>query len=173
MYAVGSVVNTFGIKVGEPLLALLWLLQARPSQCSTRSCSPQLHARVPDMHMAIRLPASFCCLSATCIRGENLVLPCTDMSGKACFLLDIAAICNGTSSVYGSNCCMHANPAMQRCDTSVCVGQGVQEHTFFFKSIANANALRQRVCECFERAALPQTSQEVCHQCGHSPMLQC
>lgn len=40
--------------------------------------------------------------------------------------------------------------------------QGVQEHAFFFKSIANANALRQRVCECFERAALPQTSQQVC-----------
>ncbi|KAL3151414.1 tubulin alpha 1 [Trebouxia sp. C0009 RCD-2024] len=38
--------------------------------------------------------------------------------------------------------------------------KGVQEHAFFFKSIANANALRQRVCECFERAALPQTSQQ-------------
>lgn len=67
VYSVGSVVNTFGIQVGEPLIALLWLLQARSSQCSTRSCRPQLLARLAIMHMAIRLPASFCCSSATCI----------------------------------------------------------------------------------------------------------
>lgn len=38
--------------------------------------------------------------------------------------------------------------------------QGVQEHTFFFKSITDANKLRRQVSECFERAALPNTSQE-------------
>lgn len=40
--------------------------------------------------------------------------------------------------------------------------QGVREHAFFFKSIEDAMALRQRVCECFERAALPDTTPEVC-----------
>ena len=39
--------------------------------------------------------------------------------------------------------------------------KGVQEHTFFFKSITGANKLRRQVSECFERAALPNTSQEV------------
>ncbi|KAK9813760.1 hypothetical protein WJX73_007780 [Symbiochloris irregularis] len=38
--------------------------------------------------------------------------------------------------------------------------QGVKEHAFFFKSIEDAMALRQRVCECFERAALPDTTPE-------------
>ncbi|KAA6425152.1 MAG: hypothetical protein FRX49_04647 [Trebouxia sp. A1-2] len=33
--------------------------------------------------------------------------------------------------------------------------KGVQQYAFFFKSIADAHNLRQRVCECFERAALP------------------
>lgn len=33
--------------------------------------------------------------------------------------------------------------------------KGVRENAFFFKSIADAHGLRQRVCECFERAALP------------------
>ena len=41
--------------------------------------------------------------------------------------------------------------------------KGVQEHTFFFKSITDANKLRRQVSECFERAALPNTSQEVRH----------
>ena len=59
------------------------------------------------------------------------------------------------------NCTVQAVLVRQMCDMFVFSRQGVQEHTFFFKSIANANALRQRVCECFERAALPQTSQKV------------
>ncbi|KAF6266031.1 hypothetical protein COO60DRAFT_1633095 [Scenedesmus sp. NREL 46B-D3] len=33
--------------------------------------------------------------------------------------------------------------------------QGVQEYCQFFKSIEDANALRRRISECFERAALP------------------
>ncbi len=32
----------------------------------------------------------------------------------------------------------------------------------FFKSIDDANRLRSQVSECFERAALPMTSEEVC-----------
>ena len=43
--------------------------------------------------------------------------------------------------------------------------QGVKEHAFFFKSIEDATALRQRVCECFERAVLPDTSEEVGGPC--------
>ena len=39
--------------------------------------------------------------------------------------------------------------------------KGVQEHTFFFKSITDANKLRRQVSECFERAALPNTSDQV------------
>lgn len=39
--------------------------------------------------------------------------------------------------------------------------KGVQEHTFFFKSITDANKLRRQVSECFERAALPNTSDKV------------
>lgn len=39
--------------------------------------------------------------------------------------------------------------------------EGVAENTFFFKSIDDANRLRRQVSECFERAALPQTSQQV------------
>ena len=39
--------------------------------------------------------------------------------------------------------------------------KGVEEHTFFFKSITDANKLRRQVSECFERAALPNTSHEV------------
>lgn len=38
--------------------------------------------------------------------------------------------------------------------------KGVQEHTFFFKSITDANKLRRQVSECFERAALPNTSDQ-------------
>ena len=40
--------------------------------------------------------------------------------------------------------------------------QGVQENCFFFKSIADATSIRQRICESFERAALPGISDEVC-----------
>ena len=40
--------------------------------------------------------------------------------------------------------------------------QGVQQYAFFFKSIADAHNLRQRVCECFERAALPTITDQVC-----------
>lgn len=47
--------------------------------------------------------------------------------------------------------------------------KGVQEHTFFFKSITDANKLRRQVSECFERAALPNTSDEVTLR----PVLQC
>ena len=36
----------------------------------------------------------------------------------------------------------------------------MKEHTIQFKCIEDAGALRQRVCECFERAALPETSEE-------------
>lgn len=38
--------------------------------------------------------------------------------------------------------------------------QGVAEHTNFFKSVEDASKLRLRVSECFERAALPQTTAE-------------
>ena len=40
--------------------------------------------------------------------------------------------------------------------------KGVEEHTFFFKNIEDAHKLRRRVSECFERASLPQTTEEVC-----------
>lgn len=36
--------------------------------------------------------------------------------------------------------------------------QGVKEHCMFFKSIEDASALRRRISECFERAALPYVS---------------
>jgi NADH:ubiquinone reductase (non-electrogenic) len=39
--------------------------------------------------------------------------------------------------------------------------KGVQEHCFFFKSIEDASRLRNQVSECFERAALPYTPEEV------------
>ena len=39
--------------------------------------------------------------------------------------------------------------------------QGVQDNCFFFKSIADATSIRQRICESFERAALPGISDEV------------
>ena len=42
--------------------------------------------------------------------------------------------------------------------------EGVAENTFFFKSIDDANRLRRQVSECFERAALPQSSQQVCDE---------
>ncbi|KAK9839229.1 hypothetical protein WJX81_002839 [Elliptochloris bilobata] len=38
--------------------------------------------------------------------------------------------------------------------------KGVEDHCFFFRSITNANELRRRVSECFERAALPQSTSE-------------
>jgi len=38
--------------------------------------------------------------------------------------------------------------------------QGVKEHCMFFKSIEDANSLRRRISECFERAALPYTPEE-------------
>ncbi|CAL5221824.1 g4081 [Coccomyxa viridis] len=38
--------------------------------------------------------------------------------------------------------------------------KGVGEHTIFFKSIEDANRLRRQVSECFERAALPHSSQK-------------
>jgi NADH:ubiquinone reductase (non-electrogenic) len=36
--------------------------------------------------------------------------------------------------------------------------KGVKEHCMFFKSIEDANSLRRRISECFERAALPYVS---------------
>ena len=39
--------------------------------------------------------------------------------------------------------------------------QGIAEHCFFFKSIEDAKNVQQRVCECFERAALPGIPEEV------------
>jgi NADH dehydrogenase FAD-containing subunit len=47
--------------------------------------------------------------------------------------------------------------------------KGVQEHTMFFKNIDDANRLRRRMSDCFERASLPQASEEVrvrCHVRG-------
>ncbi len=38
---------------------------------------------------------------------------------------------------------------------------GVEEHTFFFKSITDANKLRRQVSECFERASLPEMDPKV------------
>ena len=48
------------------------------------------------------------------------------------------------------------------CNALVGCMQGVQQYAFFFKSIADAHNLRQRVCECFERAALPTITDQVC-----------
>ena len=39
--------------------------------------------------------------------------------------------------------------------------KGVQDHCFFFKNIEDASRLRGQVSECFERAALPYTPDEV------------
>lgn len=36
--------------------------------------------------------------------------------------------------------------------------KGVKDHCMFFKSIEDASALRRRISECFERAALPYVS---------------
>lgn len=36
--------------------------------------------------------------------------------------------------------------------------KGVADHCMFFKSIEDASALRKRISECFERAALPYVS---------------
>lgn len=38
---------------------------------------------------------------------------------------------------------------------------GVEENTFFFKSITDANKLRRQVSECFERASLPELDRTV------------
>lgn len=38
---------------------------------------------------------------------------------------------------------------------------GVEENTFFFKSITDANKLRRQVSECFERASLPELDRVV------------
>ena len=37
---------------------------------------------------------------------------------------------------------------------------GVEENTFFLKTVEDAKALRQRVNECFEIASLPATTPE-------------
>jgi hypothetical protein len=42
--------------------------------------------------------------------------------------------------------------------------KGVQEYCQFFKSIEDASALRRRISECFERAALPYVSR-ICRTC--------
>jgi hypothetical protein len=39
--------------------------------------------------------------------------------------------------------------------------KGVEQYCYYFKSIEDANRLRGRVSECFERAALPATPEEV------------
>lgn len=38
--------------------------------------------------------------------------------------------------------------------------EGVREHCFFFKTVEDAHRLRVHLTECFEKAALPQTTQE-------------
>ena len=40
---------------------------------------------------------------------------------------------------------------------------GVEEHTQFFKSVDDARKFRRQVLQCFERAALPETTPEVPH----------
>lgn len=40
--------------------------------------------------------------------------------------------------------------------------KGVQEHCMLFKTIQDANNLRRRISECFERASLPHVS-DSCH----------
>jgi len=46
--------------------------------------------------------------------------------------------------------------------------KGVKEHCMFFKSIEDAGALRRRISECFERAALPYVSRP---SSTHAPCL--
>ena len=38
---------------------------------------------------------------------------------------------------------------------------GVEQHIAFFKSVEDARELRRKVLQCFERAALPETSDVV------------
>lgn len=47
--------------------------------------------------------------------------------------------------------------------------KGVQEYCQFFKSIEDANNLRRRISECFERAALPYVSAAATHLTACSP----
>ena len=42
--------------------------------------------------------------------------------------------------------------------------KGVAENCHFFKTVEDAHRLRRHVAECFERASLPQTMQEVRRQ---------
>lgn len=49
----------------------------------------------------------------------------------------------------------------RRCINNTFGISGVQEHANFFKNVEDASKLRLRVSECFERAALPQTTPEV------------
>lgn len=46
---------------------------------------------------------------------------------------------------------------------------GVEEHTQFFKSVDDARKFRRQVLQCFERAALPETTPEVTHKSAAVP----
>ena len=66
-----------------------------------------------------------------------------------------------------SPCPAEPRRGARRCVNNTFGIAGVAEHTNFFKSLEDATRLRLRISECFERAALPQTTEEV-RGCGAS-----
>jgi hypothetical protein len=76
------------------------------------------------------------------------------------FLARLArAHAHGDPPTHWPSLCLCAHDTQQVGSVNNTFGiQGVKEHCMFFKSIEDANALRRRVSECFERAALPYVS---------------
>lgn len=91
-------------------------------------------------------------------RSEQRVVPAA--SGPCC-----SRVCTCVSP-----CALQRFPAACWLAVAVQVGsvnntfgiKGVKEHCMFFKSIEDASALRRRISECFERAALPYVRQDAC-----------
>lgn len=91
--------------------------------------------------------------------------------GACCCQLIFPAVCRDMTLVQASSAaCMlrlllhnhewcHVPCGMQVGSVNNTFGiKGVQEYCQFFKSIEDANNLRRRISECFERAALPYVS---------------
>lgn len=79
---------------------------------------------------------------------------------EACFKVEYDYLVVAVGSV--NNTFNIAGVKVAACaDRACCSYDASQEHAMFFKSIDDANRLRSQVSECFERAALPSTTEEV------------
>eukprot|EP00741_Cyanophora_paradoxa_P014974 tig00020830_g14447.t1 len=81
--------------------------------------------------------------ACTSINFERKVIYCTNERQQHCFALDydkLVVAVGVTTSTFGT--------------------PGVEEHTLYLKEVSHAQAIRQRIIECFESASFPGVTEE-------------